>query len=114
MVRHIVMWRLKKELSDAEKERAYERIKAGFEALPGKIPGLLKMEIGLDFNQGPDASDLVLYSEFDSPPSSVARRSSPPAARTPPSSFLRTSGFWAACAASRATPLRFHRRISPI
>jgi hypothetical protein len=66
MVKHIVLWRLKKELSATEREQAFARIKAGFEALPGKIPGLLKMEIGMDYGQGPDASDLVLYSEFDS------------------------------------------------
>ncbi len=66
MVKHIVFWRLKKELSAAEHAQAFARIKAGFEALPGKIPGLLKIEIGLDYGQGTDASDLVLYSEFDS------------------------------------------------
>lgn len=66
MVKHIVFWRLKKELSAAEKAQAFARIKAGFEALPGKIPGLLKIEIGMDYGQGADASDLVLYSEFES------------------------------------------------
>ncbi len=66
MVKHIVFWRLKKELSADERQQAFARIKSGFEALPGRIPGLLKMEIGLDYGQGPDASDLVLYSEFDS------------------------------------------------
>ena len=66
MVKHIVFWRLKEELSADERDEAFRRIKAGFEALPGKIPGLLKIEIGLDYGQGPDASDLVLYSEFDS------------------------------------------------
>ncbi len=66
MVKHIVFWRLKRELSEDERDQAFARIKAGFEALPGKIPGLLKIEIGLDYGQGPDASDLVLYSEFDS------------------------------------------------
>src|SRR6188768_4558430 len=69
MVKHIVLWRFRKELSAAERRDAFARIKAGFEALPGKIPGLLKIEIGLDYGQGPDASDLVLYSEFDSPAS---------------------------------------------
>jgi hypothetical protein len=66
MVKHIVFWKLKEELSADEREEAFRRIKAGFEALPGKIPGLVKIEIGLDYGQGPDASDLVLYSEFDS------------------------------------------------
>jgi|CXWL01.1.fsa_nt_gi hypothetical protein len=66
MIKHIVFWRLKKELSADERDQAFRRIKAGFEALPGKIPGLLKIEIGCDYSQGPDASDIVLYSEFDS------------------------------------------------
>ncbi len=66
MVKHIVFWRLKKELSLDERDQAFARIKAGFEALPGRVPGLLRIEIGLDYGQGADASDIVLYSEFDS------------------------------------------------
>ena len=66
MVKHIVFWRLRADLPAAEREAAMHRIKAGFEALPGKIPGLLKIEIGFDFGHGADASDIVLYSEFSS------------------------------------------------
>jgi hypothetical protein len=66
MVKHIVFWRLRSELSAADRDAAMRRIKTGFEALPGKIPGLLKSEIGFDFNRGTDASDIVLYSEFAS------------------------------------------------
>jgi hypothetical protein len=66
MVKHIVFWRLRKDLSAEDRQAAFARIKAEFEALPGKIPGLRKLEIGLDYGQGPDASDIVLYSEFDS------------------------------------------------
>lgn len=65
MVRHIVFWRLKKELSADARQQACARIKAAFEALPGRIPGLLKAEVGVDYGQGPDASDIVLYTEFD-------------------------------------------------
>lgn len=66
MVKHIVFWRLRADLSAADRDAALQRIKSGFEALPGKIPGLRAIEIGFDFNRGPDASDIVLYSEFDS------------------------------------------------
>jgi hypothetical protein len=66
MVKHVVFWRLRADLSAADRDAAMHRIKAGFEALPGKIPGLLKIEIGFDFGRGPDASDIVLYSEFTS------------------------------------------------
>jgi heme-degrading monooxygenase HmoA len=31
-----------------------------------KIPGLLKLEVGIDFSRENDSSDVVLYSEFDS------------------------------------------------
>lgn len=66
MIKHIVFWRLRKDLSADERLAAFARIKNGFEALPGRIPGLLRIEIGLDYGQGADASDIVLYSEFDS------------------------------------------------
>jgi hypothetical protein len=65
MIKHIVFWRLKTELSEDERDAALQRIKQGFEALPGKIPGLKHIEIGFDYGRGPDASDIVLYSEFE-------------------------------------------------
>jgi hypothetical protein len=48
------------------RQEALRRIKEGFEALHGKIPGLQKIEIGFDFSQGADSADIVLYSEFES------------------------------------------------
>ena len=66
MVKHIVVWRLRNDLTAAARESALQRIKRGFEALAGKIPGLKTIEIGIDYGQGTDASDLVLYSEFES------------------------------------------------
>ena len=66
MIKHIVFWRLKTDLQGADREAALQRIKRGFEALPGKIPGLLKIEIGFDYGHGADASDIALYSEFES------------------------------------------------
>ncbi len=66
MVKHIVFWRLKKELTPAERQAACVRIKTGFEALRGKIPGLLAIEVGMDYSQSADSSDVVLYTEFES------------------------------------------------
>jgi quinol monooxygenase YgiN len=65
MVRHIVFWRLSGETA-AEKRKAGEEIKARLEALNGRIPGLRRLEVGLDFSQTEQSSDLALYSEFDS------------------------------------------------
>jgi heme-degrading monooxygenase HmoA len=65
MVRHIVFWRVAGETADV-KRAAGEKIKAALEALAGRIPGLRKIEVGLDFSATPDSSDVALYSEFDS------------------------------------------------
>lgn len=65
MVKHIVMWKLRGESVD-EKAAAANLVKSLFESLNGKIPGLLKLEIGIDFSGVDYACDVVLYSEFDS------------------------------------------------
>lgn len=62
MVKHIVIWRLKGEGS--EKLRAALRIKSLLEGLAGRIPGLLKIEVGVNFLEDANASDVALYSEF--------------------------------------------------
>jgi hypothetical protein len=66
MIKHIVFWRLKTDLSAAEREAALQRIKRGFEALAGKVPGLMKIEVGLNYNVTAEASDIALYTEFES------------------------------------------------
>jgi hypothetical protein len=66
MIKHIVFWRLKPELSAADRDAALQRIKQGFEALRGTVPGLQHLEVGFDYGRGPEASDIVLYTEFDS------------------------------------------------
>ena len=38
MVKHIILWRLKEELTAAEKERVKQDIKTGLEGLAGRIP----------------------------------------------------------------------------
>src|SRR5580704_19565457 len=65
MNKHIVMWNLKGDTPD-EKATSISRLKAAFEGLVGKIPGLLHMEIGVDMSGVDYACDVVLYSEFDS------------------------------------------------
>ena len=65
MVKHIVFWKVK-EMPAQEREQALRKIKEGFEAMQGVIPGLLRIEVGIDFLQSPESSDFVLYSEFES------------------------------------------------
>ena len=63
MIKHIVMWRLKEK--DPKNANA-RMIKQKLEALRDRIPGMLKIEVGIDFSCTSDSSDVVLYSEFES------------------------------------------------
>jgi heme-degrading monooxygenase HmoA len=60
------MWRLKDTAHGNPKEANAQLIKEKLEALNGQIPGLLKLEVGLDFSKSDMSADLVLYSEFES------------------------------------------------
>lgn len=63
MVKHIILWTLKEELTAGEKEEVKAGIKAGLEGLEGKIPGLL--EIRVHTNGLPSSNaDLMLDSSF--------------------------------------------------
>jgi hypothetical protein len=64
VIKHIVMWNVRGETPE-EKQGAAQAIKAKFEALVGEIPGLLKLEIGIDVSAISYACDVVLYSEFE-------------------------------------------------
>ncbi|GAV20492.1 stress responsive A/B Barrel Domain protein [Mariprofundus micogutta] len=57
MVKHIVMWKLRDKADAAE-------IKTRLEALAGKIPGLIRIEVGIDFLETEQSADVVLYSEL--------------------------------------------------
>ena len=63
MVKHVILWKLKEELTGAEKETVKDGIKSGLEGLQGQIPGLL----GIKVNTNPLASsncDVMLDSAF--------------------------------------------------
>ena len=65
MVRHVIVWTLKDEYSDNEKEEIKAGIKAGLEGLLGKIPGLIEIKVytdGLESSSG----DAMLDSLFES------------------------------------------------
>jgi len=59
MIKHIVMWTLN-DKSDATK------VKTMLEALKDKVPGIIEIEVGIDFNGSDSAADVVLYSTFAS------------------------------------------------
>lgn len=65
MIRHIVMWRVRGE-TPGERQEARRLVKESFEGLRGLIPGMLKLEVGLDSSAVDYACDVVLVTEFDS------------------------------------------------
>lgn len=66
MIKHIVLWRLKPEAHGRPAAENARAIKEKLEALRGRIAGLLKIEVGLDFSRTDNSCDLALYSEFES------------------------------------------------
>lgn len=65
MIKHIVMWRLKDSAQGNDKAVNARLVKEKLEDLRGRIPGLLRIEVGLNFAAEADAADVVLYSEFE-------------------------------------------------
>ncbi len=63
MVRHVILWKLKDELTHGEKEAVKEDIRAGLEGLKGRIPGLLKIKVYTEGLPGSNM-DLMLDSVF--------------------------------------------------
>jgi hypothetical protein len=62
-IKHIVMWTVR---GDDAAARAHNlaRLKAEFESLRGRIPGLLHLEVGIDESRADYACDAVLVTEF--------------------------------------------------
>jgi hypothetical protein len=76
MIKHIVMWNVRGATAQERLEGA-RLIKRLFEALHGQVPGLLKIEIGINVTPVDYACDVVLYSEFADEPSLSAYASHP-------------------------------------
>lgn len=64
MVRHVIVWTLKDEYSDSEKENIKAGIKEGLEGLQGKIPGLVEIKVNTD-KLASSSSDAMLDSLFE-------------------------------------------------
>lgn len=64
MIKHIVMWRLDEQAGDKADNAL--KLKRLLEGLNGRIPGLLRLEVGIDFSLEGESSDVVLYAEFES------------------------------------------------
>lgn len=65
MIKHIVMWKLLEEAEGNSKQENAHLAKMQLEALNGRVPGLIKLEVGVDFSCSESSFDLILYSEFE-------------------------------------------------
>lgn len=45
MVKHVIIWKLKEEIQGEDKTKVLAEMKEHLEALVGKVPGLLRLEI---------------------------------------------------------------------
>lgn len=66
MIKHILLFKLKDEAEGCSRAENIVKAKALIEGMNGKIPGLIKVEVGTDFSSSGDSADMALYSEFES------------------------------------------------
>ncbi|NTW48423.1 MAG: Dabb family protein [Chlorobiales bacterium] len=66
MIKHLVFWKLKETAEGSDKAGNGAKIKRMIEALAPLIPGVICLEVGFNFTQSDTASDVALYSEFES------------------------------------------------
>lgn len=65
MVKHIVIFKLREDISCEKKQDVMNRFKEAIESLPSKISCIRKIEVGFNVNPS-ETWDIALYSEFDS------------------------------------------------
>ena len=65
MIRHIVMWKFRRDLDETPGQIALE-MKTRLEALNGKIDGLLRAEVGVNIKETASSYDAVLTADFES------------------------------------------------
>ena len=64
MVKHVILWQLKDELSTEQKAEVKAGIKAGLEGLAGKIPGLTEINVQIEGFASSNV-DVMLDSSFE-------------------------------------------------
>ena len=64
MVKHIILWRLREDLTEEERRHIKQDIKVGLEGLAGRIPGLLSITVNVDGRLDSSNADVMLDSTF--------------------------------------------------
>ena len=66
MIKHIILWKLRGELSEAEKREKALAIKQGLEGLKVRVPGLIDIHVQIDGRLETSNADIMLDSTLDS------------------------------------------------
>ena len=66
MVKHIILWKLRSELSAEEKREKALAIKQGLEGLKGQVPGLMEIHVQIDGRLDTSNADIMLDSTLES------------------------------------------------
>lgn len=66
MVKHIILWKLRAEMSAEEKQMRAEAIKQGLEGLKGQVPGLLDIHVQISGVLSSSNADIMLDSTLES------------------------------------------------
>ena len=67
MVKHIILWKLRSELSEEQKKEVALAIKTGLEGLKGQVPGLLDIHVQATGQLPSSNADIMLDSTLESP-----------------------------------------------
>ena len=65
MVKHVILWKLKEEITGEAKEKVLREMKENLEALVGTVPGLVSLEI-ITQSLASSNSDVMLDSALES------------------------------------------------
>ena len=66
MIKHIILWKLRSEMSASEKQEAAKAIKEGLESLQGQVPGLVHIHVQIDGRLESSNADIMLDSTLES------------------------------------------------
>ena len=66
MIKHIILWKLRSELSEVEKREKALAIKKGLEGLQGQVPGLQSIHVQIDGVLASSNADIMLDSTLES------------------------------------------------
>lgn len=67
MVKHIILWTLKEDLTAEQKEEVKKGIKEGLEGLAGVVPGLIDIKVNISGRLDSSNADVMLDSTLESP-----------------------------------------------